>query len=120
MAPAGVIEQKQTALPTGFGVTGKIGPGVAPEADLYAIKVFGDLGGSTNLTSQGIEWALDPNGDGDMSDHMDVINMSLGSDFAEPNDPSAISSQRASDLGIVVVASAGNAGAVPYVTGAPA
>jgi len=51
---------------------------------------------------------------------MDVINMSLGSDFAEPNDPSAISSQRASDLGIVVVASSGNAGAVPYVTGAPA
>jgi subtilisin family serine protease len=104
----------------GFGVPGKIGPGVAPAADLYAIKVFGDLGGSTNLTSQGIEWALDPNGDGDMSDHMDVINMSLGSDFAEPNDPSAISSQHASDLGIVVVASAGNAGAVPYVTGAPA
>lgn len=104
----------------GFGVPGKIGPGVAPEADLYAIKVFGDLGGSTNLTSQGIEWALDPDGDGDMSDHMDVINMSLGSDFAEPNDPSAISSQRASDLGIVVVAAAGNAGAVPYVTGAPA
>jgi subtilisin family serine protease len=104
----------------GFGVPGKIGPGVAPEADLYAIKVFGDLGGSTNLTSQGIEWALDPDGDGDMSDHMDVINMSLGSDFAEPNDPSAISSQHASDLGIVVVASSGNAGAVPYVTGAPA
>ncbi|MDB6160653.1 MAG: putative in family peptidase [Gammaproteobacteria bacterium] len=104
----------------GFGVAGKIGPGVAPAADLYAIKVFGDLGGSTNLTSQGIEWALDPNGDGDMSDHMDVINMSLGSDFAEPNDPSAISSQHASDLGIVVVASSGNAGAVPYVTGAPA
>jgi minor extracellular serine protease Vpr len=104
----------------GFGVPGKVGPGVAPAADLYAIKVFSDLGGSTNLTSQGIEWALDPNGDGDMSDHMDVINMSLGSDFAEPNDPSAISSQRASDLGIVVVASSGNAGAVPYVTGAPA
>jgi minor extracellular serine protease Vpr len=104
----------------GFGVPGQIGPGVAPAADLYAIKVFGDLGGSTNLTSQGIEWALDPDGDGDMSDHMDVINMSLGSDFAEPNDPSAISSQHASELGIVVVASSGNAGAVPYVTGAPA
>lgn len=104
----------------GFGVPGTIGPGVAPAADLYAIKVFGDLGGSTNLTSQGIEWALDPNGDGDMSDHLDVINMSLGSDFAEPNDPSAISAQHASDLGIVVVASSGNAGAVPYVTGAPA
>jgi minor extracellular serine protease Vpr len=104
----------------GFGVTGKIGPGVAPAADLYAIKVFGDKGGSTNLTSQGIEWALDPNGDGDMSDHLDVINMSLGTSFSEPNDPSAIASEHAADLGIVVVASAGNDAAVPYVTGAPA
>jgi subtilisin family serine protease len=103
----------------GVGVPGTIGPGVAPEADLYAIKVFGDHGGSTNLVSLGIEWAMDPNGDGDMSDHMDVINMSLGSSFGDPNDPSAISSANAAALGIVVVASAGNAGAVPYILGSP-
>ncbi len=104
----------------GFGVPGSIGPGVAPEADLYAIKVFGDKGGSTNLVSQGIEWAMDPNGDGDMSDHLDVINMSLGSSFGDPNDPSAISSSNAAALGIVVVAAAGNEGSVPYVLGSPA
>ena len=104
----------------GLGVAGSIGPGVAPAADLYAIKVFNDTSGSTDLTSQGIEWALDPNGDADMSDHLDVINMSLGSPFGEPNDPSAISSDNASKLGIIVVASAGNEANVPYVTGAPA
>ncbi|HKE94032.1 MAG TPA: S8 family serine peptidase, partial [Povalibacter sp.] len=104
----------------GIGVQGSVGPGVAPGASLYAIKVFGDSGGSTDLTSLGIEWAMDPNGDGDMSDHLDVINMSLGAPFGNPDDPSAISSQNAAALGIVVVASAGNEGTTPYVTGAPA
>jgi len=103
----------------GIGVPGVIGPGVAPEASLYAIKVFGDNGGSTNLASEGIEWAMDPNGDGDMSDHLDVINMSLGAPFGDPNDPTAISAANAVALGIVVVASAGNQGAVPYVVGSP-
>ena len=104
----------------GIGVAGSVGAGVAPGASLYALKVFGDDGGSTNLTSLAIEWAMDPNGDGDMSDHLDVINMSLGAPFGNPNDPSAISSQNAAELGIVVVASAGNEGTTPYVTGAPA
>jgi len=103
----------------GIGVPGVIGPGVAPEASLYALKVFGDNGGTTELVSEGIEWAMDPNGDGDMSDHLDVFNMSLGSAFGDPNDPSAISANNAAALGIIVVASAGNEGAVPYITGSP-
>ena len=102
----------------GLGVAGAIGAGVAKGADLYALKVFG-VSGSTNVTSDAIEWAMDPNGDGDMSDHLDVINMSLGSPFGEPNDPSSIASQNAADLGIIVATSAGNSGDVPYVTGAP-
>lgn len=104
----------------GIGVSGSVGAGVAPGADLYSIKVFGDIASSTDLTSLGIEWAMDPNGDGDMSDHLDVINMSLGSALGEPADPSAISSNNAAAIGIVVVASAGNEGNHPYVTGAPA
>ncbi len=104
----------------GIGVAAtNLGAGVAPAATLYALKVFGDGGGSTNLTSLAIEWALDPNGDGDMSDHLDVINMSLGSPFGEPNDPSAISAHNASLSGIIVVTSAGNEGNVPYITGSP-
>src|SRR6185312_14469723 len=104
----------------GFGVTGSIGPGVAPEALLYALKVFNDTEGSTNLVSEAIEWALDPNHDGNMKDHLDVINMSLGSPFGDPDDPSAISAENAADLGVIVVASAGNEGEFPYITGAPA
>ncbi|MEZ5532783.1 MAG: S8 family serine peptidase [Steroidobacteraceae bacterium] len=103
----------------GIGVPGSVGQGVAPGADLYALKVFSDDGGSTDLVSLAIEWAMDPNGDGDMSDHLDVINMSLGSPFGDPNDPSAISSNNAAAVGIIVATSAGNEGDTPYVTGSP-
>jgi len=103
----------------GIGVPGSIGPGVAPGASLYALKVFGDTEGSTDLTSLAIEWAMDPNGDGDMSDHVDVINMSLGSAFGRPDDPSAISTNNAAAVGIIVATAAGNEGNTPYVAGAP-
>ncbi|MET0659166.1 MAG: S8 family serine peptidase [Steroidobacteraceae bacterium] len=104
----------------GVGVPDSIGAGVAKDATLYALKVFGDVEGSTELTSLAIEWAMDPNGDGDMSEHLDVINMSLGGALGSPDDPSSISSNNAVATGIVVVASAGNASNVPYVTDAPA
>lgn len=107
-------------IAAGAGVPGNVGPGVAKGARLYAYKVFGDVGGSTNLTSLGIERALDPDQDGSVDDHVDVINMSLGADFSGPDDPSAIAADNAATLGVIVVASAGNAGNIPYVTGAPA
>ena len=103
----------------GLGVDGLIGPGVAPDADLYGLRVFG-CDGSTDVVSLALEWAMDPNGDGSMDDHLDVINMSLGSPFGSPDDPSAIASGNAVAAGVVVVASAGNEGPAPYVTGSPA
>lgn len=102
----------------GFGVDGKIGKGVAPDALLYAYKVFGATG-STGVTTQALEMAMDPNGDGDVSDHVDVVNMSLGSSYGNPDDPEAAASDLAVDAGIIVVASAGNSGNVPYITGSP-
>ena len=33
-----------------------------------------------------MDFALDPNGDGDISDAVDVINMSLGSDYGQIED----------------------------------
>lgn len=94
--------------------------GVAPEALLYALKVFGKSG-STDLITLAIEWALDPNGDGDLSDHVDVINMSLGSDWgpADTDAPEQQIIEAASSIGIVVVASAGNAGNYSYILGSP-
>ncbi|MFZ0532908.1 MAG: S8 family serine peptidase, partial [Anaerolineales bacterium] len=69
----------------------RIGPGVAPKAELYSLRVFG-CEGSTEVTEQAIEWAVDPNGDGNLSDHLDVINMSLGSPFGSEYDTSAVAS----------------------------
>ncbi len=96
----------------------RIGPGVAPQADLYALKVFGCTG-STNVTSSAIEWAVDPDGNGDFSDHLDVINMSLGSSSGSEYDESAIASNNAVLAGVIVVTSAGNSGNTYYITGAP-
>lgn len=96
-----------------------IAPGVAPKADLYALRVFGCTG-STNVTEQAIEWAMDPDGDGDTSDHLDLINMSLGAAFGSEYDTSAVAANNAALAGVIVVASAGNNGDMNYVTGSPA
>ncbi|MFN8487323.1 MAG: S8 family serine peptidase [Caldilineaceae bacterium] len=97
----------------------KIPPGAAPQAQIYALKVFGCTG-SSEIVDQGIEWAIDPNQDGDLSDHVDVINLSLGSPYGSAEDPTVLASESAAAAGVIVVASAGNSGDVTYVTGSPA
>lgn len=88
----------------------RIGPGVAPEVDLYAVRVFGCTG-STDVTVEAIDWSV-KNG-------MDVINMSLGSSYGTATDPSAVAAANAVGAGVVVIASAGNSGPNPYLTGSP-
>jgi subtilisin family serine protease len=102
-----------------YATTPRIGPGVAPKASLYALRVFG-CGGSTFYTADAIEWAMDPNGDGSLDDHLDVINMSLGSNFGGLNDTSTAASENAARIGMVVVAAAGNAGDTYFVSSSPA
>jgi subtilisin family serine protease len=95
-----------------------IGPGVAPGASLYALKVFG-CDGDTSIVGEALDWAADPNGDGDLSDRLDVVNMSLGSSYGSPDDPDSVASNNLAALGTVVVASMGNSGDVYEVGGAP-
>jgi hypothetical protein len=97
----------------------KIPPGFAPRALLYPLRVFGNSGGS-NVVTEAIEWAIDPNGDDDMSDRMDVINMSLGSDEGYPDDPSAVAAALAASVGIQVCSAAGNPGDSYYSHSSPA
>ena len=89
----------------------RIGPGVAPKADIYAYRVFG-CAGSTNVTVDAINMAFD--------DGVDVINMSLGSPFGSADDASAVASTNVTKAGVIVVASSGNEGANQYITGSPA
>ncbi|MCV2394959.1 S8 family serine peptidase [Actinotalea sp. M2MS4P-6] len=97
----------------------QIGPGSAPEAGIYALKVFGDAVGSTNLTVQALEWAADPNNDGDYSDHLDIVNMSLGSDYGPADDPENDFIDQLSKLGVLSVVASGNASDVVDVGGTP-
>ncbi|GAA4658173.1 MULTISPECIES: S8 family serine peptidase [Amycolatopsis] len=96
----------------------KIGPGTAPKALLYGIKVFG-CHGSTDVTSQALDWALDPDGDGDFSDHLDIVNLSLGSDFGAPDDPDSLFVRKLAQNDVLPVISGGNGGDLFDVGGAP-
>jgi subtilisin family serine protease len=96
----------------------RIGPGVAPEARIHALRVFG-CQGSSNLTVNALDWAMDPNGDGDPADRLDVVNLSLGSDFGLPDTPDSRAADLLSQLGSLVVISAGNGGNQVYQAGSP-
>src|SRR6184192_1128628 len=61
--------------------------GVAPEASLIAFKVLNASGsGSESDVLAAIERTVDPNGDGNTSDRVDVANLSLGGG-GSPDDP---------------------------------
>ena len=76
--------------------------GVAPDAKLGVYRVFGCDGGTGNdVILAAMERAT--------KDGMDVVNMSLGTDFASwPNYPTSAAADAMADSGIVVAASAGN------------
>ncbi len=96
----------------------KVGPGMAPAATLYGLKVFG-CEGSTDAVIPALDWALDPNGDGNFSDHLDIINLSLGGDNAPADDPENAVIDELSAHGVLSVIAAGNAGDVTDTGGAP-
>lgn len=95
--------------------------GLAPGARLYAYKVCSAI--STACSGVGIlfglEAAVDPDGDGDISDAVDVINLSVGVPYGQIQDDTAAAVQNLVQMGIVVVCSAGNSGDQPYVVGSP-
>ncbi|HVT61573.1 MAG TPA: S8 family serine peptidase [Thermoanaerobaculia bacterium] len=97
----------------------RIGPGVAPLASLFAIRIFG-CGGGSAVVAQGIEFAMDPSGKGDFSDHLDVINMSLGSPNGGLNSFTAQAADAAASVGVIVAAASGNNGDTYFVTSSPA
>lgn len=95
--------------------------GVAPDAKLMAVKVCSSVSTACNGTAllQGVEFAMDPNKDGRIWDRADVINLSLGLSYGQKQDDLTYALENAVKGGAVVVASAGNSGNKPYVTGSP-
>ena len=95
--------------------------GVAPGASLYAVGVCSKVTTSCSGVAllQGMDFALDPNGDGNIADAVDVINMSLGSSYGQRQDDLSFACANAVRMGVVVVASAGNSADKPYIVGSP-
>lgn len=84
---------------------------VAPESDLYIIKVLGDDGsGSVGDIAHGIDYAVN-------TFKVDVISMSLGG--PAPDDWSKAAIKRAVDAGVIVIAAAGNEGPGANTEGYP-
>jgi len=114
----GVLSNGTTRYPGPYNastITGHswiVGPGVAPNADLYMYRVFG-CAGSSDLVILAINRAV--------AEHVDVISMSLGSVFgtADQNNPEAMAVNNAVAAGVTVVASAGNSGQNAYLVGDP-
>nr|WP_302328453.1 S8 family serine peptidase [Salirhabdus salicampi] len=76
--------------------------GVAPDSLLYSVKVLDESGNGylSNLVS-GIDWAI--------TNKMDIINLSVGTDFGASSLKAAV--DKAYNNGIILVAAAGNDGA---------
>jgi subtilisin family serine protease len=95
--------------------------GVAPGVRFYALKVCSSITTSCSGVAllQGMEFALDPNGDDNVSDAVDVINLSLGSAYGQREEDLSEACANAVRLGVIVVASAGNGADRPYIVGSP-
>lgn len=89
---SGIIGARQN----GIGIVG-----IAPKASIYAVKAL-DGSGSGNISSiiAGIDWSI--------QNHMDIISMSLGSQYSSTALQNACDTAYAD--GILVVAAAGNTG----------
>ncbi|RPE77983.1 MULTISPECIES: S8 family serine peptidase [unclassified Frondihabitans] len=96
--------------------TMSIGPGTAPDAGLYSLKVFGDGGGSTDLTGAALDWVGQALTEGK---DINVINLSLGSDYSNPDDPDNAKIDSLVARGVLPVIASGNAGDFTDIGGSP-
>lgn len=87
--------------------------GIAPKATLYAFKIIDSWGiGMSNNIVLALERCIDPNQDGDLSDHLDVVNISGGSPHLNTDFKAELFSifRRMAELKIIVCVAAGNDG----------
>jgi subtilisin family serine protease len=96
----------------------RIGPGMAPRAQLFPLRVFG-CAGSTDVVIPALDRALDPNGDGRFDDHLDILNLSLGADYAPADDPENAVIDELTAHGVLSVIAAGNNNDLTDTLGSP-
>jgi len=94
--------------------------GIAPNVELFVYSVCSNVNCPGLAQLNALEAAMDPNGDGNIEDRVDVINMSLGGDYGGPaTDAVGLLINEAVRLGTNLVISAGNDGAYPFIVGGP-
>ncbi|GAA2239489.1 hypothetical protein GCM10010401_09950 [Rarobacter faecitabidus] len=96
----------------------KIGPGMAPNAKLWPIKIFADgSSGGTSLGVASLEYVAQQAGQGNK---IDVINQSIGSDWGQVNNTYKENAlQVLNQYGIIAVISEGNGGDYVDIGGSP-
>ncbi len=112
--PGSLNGRKETSGTALAGVVAGLGQRVLP----IRIASFRAVGGqveaqaTTDDLLAGIEHAVDPNGDGDTSDHVPVVLVGVNAPYAGfTNSPEAEAVKGAEGLGTLIVAPAGNEGA---------
>lgn len=104
------------------GIVGATGPdvkGVAPDAEIRGYRVCSGYGCPTSNIMGAIDRAMDPDQDGDPSDHVDILQMSIGG-AGYPSDPMSQALNDAFEVGVVPVISAGNSGSASETVSNPA
>lgn len=96
---------------------------VAPKAKIYAYRVCGAFSCDPGAILAAFERSMDPNNDGDISDRVDIITMSIGSDSG-PSSSWFRETQlqdKIVELGTMITVAAGNSGANnPFIVSSPA
>jgi hypothetical protein len=108
------------------GIIAANGPGlkgVAPDALIYAYRVFTSSGYSYNSwVIAAIERTVDPDQNPSTNDALDVVNISLGGPDVSLDNPVVIAVENAIESGVVFVISAGNDigfNSISYIATAP-
>lgn len=128
------VASTAAGIGSGDPASGGVAPGVAPGASIVALKVFGNPVGvqaTTGLSAMAIDWVVrhnlavlagDPSMDlaGAPEGLIHILNLSLGSDWGPTLAIFNDVIDRVIESGATVVASAGNDGARPFITGSPA
>lgn len=97
------------------------GVGMAPGANLWAFKVCASFSPSCNGVAllAAMDDAADLDNNPATYDPADVVNLSLGSLYGQPEDDLTYFVNQSVAYGSIVVASAGNSADKPYIVGSP-
>lgn len=95
--------------------------GVAPDANLHGIKGTTRDGFTYDyIIIKALEYSADPNEDLDLSDKLQVLNLSLGNDAGVPYTLMNSAIDNLTKTGTFIVAAVGNQGASAYMVSTPA